>query len=67
MGQRINDPLFGVPLCRIQLKDAPLARVLGQIEFAKIIKITSEAHIGDFQELVRDVSSDHRARGRAIR
>lgn len=55
MGQRINDPLFDAPPARVQLDAAPLARVLGQIQFAKIIKITNEAHIGDFQELVRDV------------
>lgn len=55
MGQRIDDPLFGVPPARVQLDAAPLVRVLGQVQFTKIIKITSEAHIGDFQESVRDI------------
>lgn len=54
MSQRIEDPLFGEIPARIQLATAPLARVLGQVQFAKIIKIQSESHIGDFQEAVRD-------------
>lgn len=53
MADRIADPLFGQPPERVQLDSAPLVRVLGQVQFAKIIKISSEQHIGDFQEVVR--------------
>lgn len=55
MAERIDDPLFGQPPGRVQLDSAPLVRVLGQVQFAKIIKISSEQHIGDFQEAVRKV------------
>lgn len=53
MTVRIEDPLFGEPPERIQLVAAPLVRVLGQVQFPKIIKISSEEHIGDFQEAIR--------------
>lgn len=55
MVDRIADPLFGQPPGRIQLDAAPLVRVLAQVQFGKIIKISSERHIGDFQEAVREV------------
>lgn len=54
MADRIADPLLGTPPERVQLNAAPLVRVLGQVQFAKIIKINSEQHIGDFQEAVRE-------------
>lgn len=54
MADRIADPLLGQPPERVQLGAAPLVRVLGQVRFAKIIKISSEQHIGDFQEAVRE-------------
>jgi uncharacterized protein (TIGR04255 family) len=53
MADRIADPLLGQPPERVQLDAAPLVRVLGQVQFAKIIKISSEQHIGDFQDAVR--------------
>lgn len=53
MAVRIADPLLGVPPERVQLASAPLVRVLGQVQFAKIIKISDETHIGNFQEAVR--------------
>lgn len=53
MADRIADPLLGPPPERVQLNPAPLVRVLGQVQFAKIIKISTEQHIGDFQEAVR--------------
>lgn len=55
MTDRIADPLLGQPPERVQLDAAPLVRVLGQVQFPKIIKISSEQHIGDFQEAVRNV------------
>ena len=54
MDQRIADPLIGEPPERVQLAPAPLVRVLGQVQFAKIIKINEEQHIGNFQEAVRN-------------
>lgn len=53
MADRIKDPLLGHPPERVQLDAAPLVRVLGQVQFPKIIKIGSEQHIGDFQEAIR--------------
>ncbi|TVR84678.1 MAG: TIGR04255 family protein [Rhodospirillales bacterium] len=53
MADRIDDPLRGQPPGRVQLADAPLIRVLAQVQFAKVMKIASEQHIGDFQEAVR--------------
>lgn len=53
MADRIVDPLLGQPPERVQLDAAPLVRVLGQVQFPKIIKISSEQHIGDFQEAIR--------------
>ena len=53
MSSRINDPLFGAPPERVQLGAAPLVRVLAQVRFSKIIKISEEQHIGDFQEVLR--------------
>jgi uncharacterized protein (TIGR04255 family) len=53
MADRIADPLLGPPPERVQLNPAPLVRVLGQVQFGKIIKINTEQHIGDFQEAVR--------------
>lgn len=53
MAKRIADPLRGRPPERVPLDTAPLVRVLGQVQFPKIIKISSEQHVGDFQEAVR--------------
>ncbi len=53
MANRIADPLLGEPPERVQLHAAPLVRVLGQVQFPKIIKISAEQHIGDFQEAIR--------------
>lgn len=53
MSDRIADPLFGQPPERVQLNAAPLVRVLGQVQFAKIVNIGKEQFIGDFQNAVR--------------
>lgn len=53
MTARIADPLFGRPPERVQLNAAPLVRVLGQVQFARIVKISKEQFIGDFQDAVR--------------
>ena len=50
---RSKDPLFGKVSERILLKDAPLVRALGQVTFPKIVKISEESYIGDFQEAIR--------------
>lgn len=55
MADGIADPFHGQSPERVQLISGPLVRVLGQIQFPKIIKIGSEQHIGDFQEAVREV------------
>ena len=53
MAARIADPLFGPPPERVQLEAAPLVRVLGQVQFARILNISKEDFIGDFQDAVR--------------
>ncbi|MEO0697732.1 MAG: TIGR04255 family protein [Pseudomonadota bacterium] len=53
MNERVLNPLFGPPPPRVQLDAAPLVRVLAQVQFAKIVKIAEEKHIGDFQEALR--------------
>lgn len=53
MADRIADPLFGQPPVRVQLDAAPLVRVLGQVQFARIVNISKEQFIGDFQNSVR--------------
>ncbi|WP_191569560.1 TIGR04255 family protein [Paracoccus yeei] len=53
MADRIADPLFGKPPERAQLGTAPLVRVLGQVQFARIVNISKEQFIGDFQNAVR--------------
>ena len=51
---RSKDPLFGEVPERVLLGNAPLVRVLGQATFPKIVKISEESYIGDFQEAIRD-------------
>lgn len=53
MVDRVADPLFGAPPERVQLGAAPLVRVLGQVQFARIVNIGKEQFIGDFQDAVR--------------
>jgi uncharacterized protein (TIGR04255 family) len=53
MADRIADPLFGQPPERVQLGVAPLVRVLGQVQFARIVNISKEQFIGDFQNAIR--------------
>ncbi|MYB35577.1 MAG: TIGR04255 family protein [Gammaproteobacteria bacterium] len=47
------DPLFGKIPERVHLNNSPLISVLGQAIFPKIIKISEEGYIGDFQESIR--------------
>lgn len=51
---RIKDPLFGKIPKPVPLRNAPLVRTLGQATFPKIVKISEERYIGDFQEAIRD-------------
>lgn len=53
MGNRYADPLFGDIPERLLLSNAPLVRVLGQARFPKIMKISEESYIADFQEAIR--------------
>lgn len=53
MSARSDDPLFGEVPERVLLASAPLIRVLGQVKFPKIVKISDETYIGDFQEAIR--------------
>lgn len=53
MANRSIDPLFGDVPERLLLQDAPLVRVIGQVRFPKIVKISEEAYIADFQEAIR--------------
>jgi len=55
MEGRIADPLVGKPPSRIQLRSAPLVRVLGQVRFGKIISINQENFIAPFQEHIRGI------------
>ncbi len=50
---RPQDPLRAAPPPRIPLPRAPLVRTLAQVRFSKIVKISDETHIGDFQESLR--------------
>ena len=47
------DPLFGDEPDRVHLERAPLVRVLAQVRFPKILKISDDTHIADFQEQIR--------------
>ncbi|MCG7572526.1 TIGR04255 family protein [Phaeobacter sp. CNT1-3] len=53
MADRCDDPLFGEIPPRVLLENAPLVRVLGQVRFPKIVKISEESYIADFQEALR--------------
>ncbi len=53
MNERAKDPLFGDVPKRIILKNAPLIRVLAQVRFPIIMKISDEIYIRDFQEAMR--------------
>lgn len=53
MANRCDDPLFGEIPPRVLLAKAPLVRVLGQVRFSKIVKISDESYIADFQEAIR--------------
>lgn len=53
MSIRCDDPLFGEVPDRILLTNAPLVRVLGQVKFSKIVKISEESYIANFQEAIR--------------
>lgn len=53
MADRGDDPLFGGIPKSVHLADAPLVRVLGQVRFPKIVKISEESYIADFQEAIR--------------
>ena len=48
------DPLHGSIPDSVHLKDAPLVRVIGRVQFARISKIEEERYIADFQEAIRD-------------
>ncbi len=50
---RSKDPLFGEVPERVLLRNAPLVRALGQATFPKIVKISEESYIGEFQEAIR--------------
>lgn len=54
MANRCDDPLFGEIPDRVLLGNAPLVRVLGQVKFPRIAKITDESYIADFQEAIRN-------------
>ncbi|WP_172721030.1 TIGR04255 family protein [Pseudooceanicola lipolyticus] len=53
MADRCDDPLFGEVPERVPLSNAPLVRVLGQVKFPRIAKISEETYIADFQEAIR--------------
>ncbi len=53
MSQRSDDPLFGEVPASVPLVDAPLVRVLAQVRFSKVSKISNESYIADFQEALR--------------
>jgi uncharacterized protein (TIGR04255 family) len=53
MSQPSDDPLFGEVPASVPLTDAPLVRVLAQVRFSKISKISNESYIADFQEALR--------------
>ncbi len=53
MANRSTDPLFGEVPERLMLSNAPLVRVIGQVRFSKIVKISEEPYIADFQEAIR--------------
>lgn len=48
------DPLRGSIPDSVPLRDAPLVRVIGRVQFARISKIEEERYIADFQEAIRD-------------
>ncbi len=47
------NPLFGEIPEQVHLNNSPLISVLGQAIFPKIVKISEEGYIGDFQESIR--------------
>ena len=47
------DPLLVEPVEEIPLANAPLARVVAQVQFTPIFKIRSEDYVAPFQELIR--------------
>lgn len=53
MANRCDDPLFGGVPDRVPLGGAPLIRVLGQVKFPRIAKVSEEGYIADFQEAIR--------------
>jgi uncharacterized protein (TIGR04255 family) len=53
MAHRPNDPLFGAAPDRVLLSKAPLVRVLCQVTFPSIVKISEQSYISDFQEAIR--------------
>ena len=53
MSQRSDDPLFGEVPASMPLASAPLVRVLAQVRYSKISKISDESYIADFQEELR--------------
>lgn len=46
------DPLFGAIPERVQLGQAPLVRVLGQVTYPRMAKILHEVNISDFQDAI---------------
>lgn len=46
------DPLFGEIPERVQLGQAPLVRVLGQVTYPRMAKILHEVNISDFQDAI---------------
>jgi uncharacterized protein (TIGR04255 family) len=53
MSNRSDDPLFGEVPASVPLNNAPLIRVLAQVRFTAITKISDESYIADFQEALR--------------
>ncbi len=47
------DPLFGEAPDEVSLKNAPLASVIAQVQFAPILLLRSEAYVATFQERIR--------------
>lgn len=48
------DPLHGSIPDSVPLRDAPLVRVIGRVQFKRIIKIEEDSYIANFQEAIRD-------------
>ncbi|RRH76581.1 TIGR04255 family protein [Falsigemmobacter faecalis] len=48
-----SDPLSGPIPDRVHLPSSPLVRVLAQVKFTRIAKISDERYISDFQEAIR--------------